>query len=361
MRRRGQRRTAAQARTQSIPQKFTTPLHDAPPEQIASLNAPGSAQLFYSWAMSIECQQMNSGSAGLRSAHALPRPSHPRHIRRRHKKARSDRLEAIVLARKRRAAQRAKKVGRQRFAPEPAVYLRARWLRPLRLRHLSVKRLEIIGDVAHEHGRRDALDRTIGISPLRKRAANGAMRLVPFERFRRSCARSDAVPRANGVRVSRVRAARRQSTRPHRLAMAISPTILLAVSSRRRPAWSEHRPGNRRARPDHRIARAGQGLCVSTRRWNAGSSGSPSGRPSGKGTQSPRGGFVFSMCGRTRPMTTVAMPWDSIMWASAHTARVQKGQTGHKRTASMVSCLRRPTTAWTVPPIVDGSVEPITE
>ena len=65
----------------------------------------------------------------------------------------------------------------------------------------------------------------------------------------------------------------------------------------------------------------------------------PADGPSWKGTHSPRGGREVSMCGRTRPIVVVAMPCASIRLASALTARVQKGQTGQSRMASMPSCL----------------------
>jgi iron(III) transport system substrate-binding protein len=48
-----------------------TPLISGPAAIMARAPNPNAARLFYSWAMSIECQQMNSDTAGLRSAHAL--------------------------------------------------------------------------------------------------------------------------------------------------------------------------------------------------------------------------------------------------------------------------------------------------
>ncbi len=48
-----------------------------------------------------------------------------------------------------------------------------------------------------------------------------------------------------------------------------------------------------------------------TRFWNAGSPGGPKGRPSSNGTQSARGGLVFSVCGRIRLIATVAIPSSS--------------------------------------------------
>ena len=46
----------------------------------------------------------------------------------------------------------------------------------------------------------------------------------------------------------------------------------------------------------------------STRVWKAASFGTPSGRPNSYGTQSARGGVIFSVCGRIRLMETVGRP-----------------------------------------------------
>jgi iron(III) transport system substrate-binding protein len=48
-----------------------TPLISGPAAIMARAPNPNAARLFYSWAMGIECQQLNSDTAGLRSAHAL--------------------------------------------------------------------------------------------------------------------------------------------------------------------------------------------------------------------------------------------------------------------------------------------------
>jgi iron(III) transport system substrate-binding protein len=48
-----------------------TPLITGPMAVMAAAPNPNCARLFYSWAMSSECQQLNVNSAGLRSAHAL--------------------------------------------------------------------------------------------------------------------------------------------------------------------------------------------------------------------------------------------------------------------------------------------------
>jgi iron(III) transport system substrate-binding protein len=48
-----------------------TPLISGPAAIMTRAPNPNAARLFYSWAMSIECQQLNSDGAGLRSAHAL--------------------------------------------------------------------------------------------------------------------------------------------------------------------------------------------------------------------------------------------------------------------------------------------------
>jgi hypothetical protein len=74
--------------------------------------------------------------------------------------------------------------------------------------------------------------------------------------------------------------------------------------------------------------------CSNTRRWKAALPGSPNGRPSWNGVHSPRGGRVFSICGRTSPIATVGVPRNSSMCANALTARVQMGQTGLSSTAS---------------------------
>ena len=96
------------------------------------------------------------------------------------------------------------------------------------------------------------------------------------------------------------------------------------------------------------------------RRWNALSSGSPTGRPSCADVHRPRGGRVFSICARTEPSATLAIPRSSSMWASAHTARVQRGQTGLSRTASIRSCRNCPA-IWSAASVMPaGSVEPIT-
>jgi iron(III) transport system substrate-binding protein len=48
-----------------------TPLISGPAAIMKRAPNPNAARLFYSWAMGIECQQLNSDTAGLRSAHAL--------------------------------------------------------------------------------------------------------------------------------------------------------------------------------------------------------------------------------------------------------------------------------------------------
>ena len=48
-----------------------TPLISGPAAIMTRAPNPNAARLFYSWAMSLECQQLNSDTAGLRSAHAL--------------------------------------------------------------------------------------------------------------------------------------------------------------------------------------------------------------------------------------------------------------------------------------------------
>jgi iron(III) transport system substrate-binding protein len=48
-----------------------TPLITGPAAIMKKAPNPNAARLFYSWAMSIECQQLNSDMAGLRSVHAL--------------------------------------------------------------------------------------------------------------------------------------------------------------------------------------------------------------------------------------------------------------------------------------------------
>jgi iron(III) transport system substrate-binding protein len=48
-----------------------TPLISGPAAIMKRAPNPNAARLFYSWAMGIECQQLNSDVAGLRSAHAL--------------------------------------------------------------------------------------------------------------------------------------------------------------------------------------------------------------------------------------------------------------------------------------------------
>ena len=48
-----------------------SPLIAGPAAIMKSAPNPNAARLFYNWAMSIECQQLNSDVAGLRSAHAL--------------------------------------------------------------------------------------------------------------------------------------------------------------------------------------------------------------------------------------------------------------------------------------------------
>ena len=100
---------------------------------------------------------------------------------------------------------------------------------------------------------------------------------------------------------------------------------------------------------------------ITTRRWNASSSGSPNrrGRAVPMST-APRGGRVFSICARTEPSATLANPRSSSIWASAHTARVQRGQTGLSRTASIRSCRNCPA-IWSAASVMPaGSVEPIT-
>ena len=65
---------------------------------------------------------------------------------------------------------------------------------------------------------------------------------------------------------------------------------------------------------DHRPALLESSSCKAariTRFWNAGSFGGPKGRPSSNGTQSARGGLVFSVCGRIRLIATVGMPSSS--------------------------------------------------
>ena len=48
-----------------------TPLISGPAAVMKRAPNPNAARLFYSWAMGIECQKLNSEAAGLRSAHAL--------------------------------------------------------------------------------------------------------------------------------------------------------------------------------------------------------------------------------------------------------------------------------------------------
>ena len=48
-----------------------TPLISGPAAIMTRAPNPNAARLFYSWAMSLECQQLNSDTTGLRSAHAL--------------------------------------------------------------------------------------------------------------------------------------------------------------------------------------------------------------------------------------------------------------------------------------------------
>ena len=97
-----------------------------------------------------------------------------------------------------------------------------------------------------------------------------------------------------------------------------------------------------------------------TRSWNAGSSGSPTGRPGGAAVHNARGGRVFSACARTEASATVEKPHASRLWASARTARVQSGQTGLSRTESIRSCRSCPSICSTDCSISAGSVDPIT-
>jgi iron(III) transport system substrate-binding protein len=50
-----------------------SPLITGPAAIMTAAPNPNAARLFYSWAMGIECQQLNVSTAGLRSAHALVR------------------------------------------------------------------------------------------------------------------------------------------------------------------------------------------------------------------------------------------------------------------------------------------------
>ena len=99
----------------------------------------------------------------------------------------------------------------------------------------------------------------------------------------------------------------------------------------------------------------------STRRWNSGSSGAPMGRPKSNGTQSARGGFICSVCSRTRLISTVAMPSSSINRASPPTARVQFGQTGVKKTALTPSSFKSPAKWRALSSSASGSVAPMKE
>ena len=110
-------------------------------------------------------------------------------------------------------------------------------------------------------------------------------------------------------------------------------------------------PSRRSSKPSARI---------NTRRWNSGSPGSPNGRPSWKGVHSPRGGRVRSICGRTRPIATVGVPRASNMCASALTARVQSGQTGHRMMALTRSACSALAILLAASTMAAGSVDPIT-
>ena len=200
---------------------------------------------------------------------------------------------------------------------------------------------------------------TLGSSPARNRAANaghagGDWKLKPtVVRPKRACA-----CRHRGM-INASSAANDAAQASGVAGIAVS----LGSAGGCQPGVS-CRPGGSSAKSS-RIT--GPSVCSSSRnaastmrRWNALSSGSPTGRPSCADVHRPRGGRVFSICARTEPNATVAIPRSSSMWASAHTARVQRGQTGLSRTASIRSCRNCPA-IWSAASVMPaGSVEPIT-
>ena len=230
-----------------------------------------------------------------------------------------------------------------------------RGLRADRLGCLAVQRLDV---VAQEPDRQAVVSScgTTGSPPPRTSAtksghAGGSWKLKPTEvRPNRAC----AARQSGSIAASSAAKARQAS------GCRISPPWFPPAAS------SPGCPPARRVlgevlQDDRTVGPLQQAQCVpQDAQLEAGSSGSPTGRPSGAAVHRARGGRVLSACARTAASATVAKPLSSSMWASAHTARVQRGQTGLSRTESIRSCRSCPAICSTASAIAAGSVDPIT-
>ena len=192
--------------------------------------------------------------------------------------------------------------------------------------------------------------RTSAASPAH---ASGGRKLSPIDvRPNRACAACH-----NGIRA--VRSASNAAC--HSAGVANTAAFVIAGATQsglsRRLGGSSGK-SSRITGPSARSSSASAALI--TRVWNAGSSVSPTGRPSTPAFHSARGGRVFRAWVRDPASTTVEKPRSSSLCPSALTARVQRGQTGVSRTESIRSCVSCPAICATASSIAAGSVEPMT-